>query len=229
MNNIFELWYKEKGKFLARERWYWRDEVECYFLKNIIKEMEPNVILDVGCGIGSKLNVLKNYNVIGLDYSFSAVRICKDDGFDVIQSSVNQMPFKDNSFDFVYCFRVFQILPSWDLIKDSFKEVTRVLKVGGYLLMSDFRLGGSFKCRYLPKKEGNYILHRWSFSFEDYANFANENNLRIVKLGTLYNIRPKGIGKLTFLKNLYKFIDYQLFRANYRNGLHIIGLFQKRN
>ncbi len=227
VKNFFENLFSKAGKNLP-QIWYWPNEVESYYLLKIISKIKPKFILDAGCGVGLKLEKLRKYNVIGFDYAFSAVRICKNDGFKVIQASIHKIPFKDNTFDFVYCFQVIQHLPDWQYIKLAFKEVSRILKTNGYFLTINYRLGGRLKERYMPIRENNNILHRWAFDFNDYINLAKENNLDIVKVGTILNIKPKGIGRIKALKEFYKFIDYSLFNFNYKKGLYLVGLFKKK-
>ncbi len=226
VKNLFESLFSTRGKNLP-QIWYWSNEVESYYLLNIIKKIQPKIVLDAGCGVGLKLEKLRNYNVIGLDYAFSAVKICKTDGFSVIQASVHQIPFKDKTFDFIYCFQVIQHLPNWDYIKLAFREISRVLKRNGYFLTINYRLGGRLKERYMPMEENNNVLHRWAFTFEDYISLANENNLKVIKMATILNIKLKGIGRLPLLKSFYKFIDYNLFKLNYKNGLYLVGIFRK--
>ncbi|MEO0224959.1 MAG: hypothetical protein ABIL76_07730 [candidate division WOR-3 bacterium] len=79
----------------------------------------------------------------------------------------------------------------------------------------------------MPIKENNYTLHRWAFDFNDYEKLAKQNQFEIIKIGTILNLKPKGIGKFPFLKNIYQFIDYQMFKFGYKNGLYLIGLFRK--
>ncbi|MEO0144482.1 MAG: class I SAM-dependent methyltransferase [candidate division WOR-3 bacterium] len=226
VKKLFDEIFGTRGKNLP-QIWHWSNEVESYYLIKILKKIKPKFILDAGCGVGLKLERIRNYNVIGFDYSFNACKICKNDGFKVIQASIHQIPFKDNTFDFIYAFQVIQHLPNWDYIKMSFKEISRILKENGYFFTINYRLGGRLKERYMPINENNNILHRWAFDVNDYINLAKENNLKLVRFGTILNIKPKGIGRLPILKNFYKFIDYQIFNLNYQKGLYLIGLFKK--
>ncbi len=223
---LFDNQYKTYGKNLP-QIWLYSNLIENYYLRNIIDSIKPKLILDAGCGVGLKLENLRNYNVIGFDYSFEAVKICKNDKFKVVQASVHQIPFKNEIFDFVFSFQVIQHLPNWDYISLAFKEISRVLKKDGYFLTINYRLGGRLKERYMPIKEDDKTLHRWAFDFKDYENLAKENHLEIIKIGTILNLKPKGIGKFPFLKKFYQFADYQMFKFGYKRGLYLIGLFRK--
>ena len=103
---------------------------------------EDDLILDIGCGGGRNLErfatQITTGKVVGLDYS--EVRVEKsiklnkksvDEGkVEVIQGSVSEMPFEDNTFDIITGFETIYFWP--DFINDL-KEVNRVLKKDGLL------------------------------------------------------------------------------------------------
>jgi len=60
--------YKKQAKNLPGI-WLYPNFIENYYLKKIIESIKPKFILDAGCGVGLKLENMKNYNVIGFDYS----------------------------------------------------------------------------------------------------------------------------------------------------------------
>lgn len=109
---------------------------------NISKD---DIILDIGCGGG--INVerfikMTENKVYGLDYSeLACERSAKlnqktiDDGrCEIIQGTVSDMPFEDNYFDIVTGFETVYFWP--DFINDL-KEVRRVLKENGILLIAN--------------------------------------------------------------------------------------------
>lgn len=101
---------------------------------------ESDMILDIGCGGGRNIerfaSQVSSGRVIGIDYSEVSVeksselnRKAIDEGkVEVIQGSVSEMPFEDNSFDIVTGFETIYFWP--DFINDL-KEVNRVLKKDG--------------------------------------------------------------------------------------------------
>ena len=104
---------------------------------------EDDVILDIGCGGGVNverfLGMTQNM-VYGIDYSELAVersirlnRKAIDDGrCEIVQASVSDLPFKDNSFDVA---TAFETIYFWPDIVDDLKEVRRVLKDDGIILI----------------------------------------------------------------------------------------------
>lgn len=92
-------------------------------------------ILDVGCGTGGNLSFLSRYGEVeGCDYSEEAVRFCLIRGHQrVVEASVYDLPYPDSSFDLVTCLDVIEHLR---LDLPALLEMKRVLKPGGYLLLT---------------------------------------------------------------------------------------------
>ena len=105
-------------------------------------EVKPDSkILDIGCGGGRNIErfatqISKNGRVVGVDYSkVSVEKSIKlnqkfiDEGIvNVLEASVSDMPFYDETFDIVTGFETIYFWP--DFVNDL-KEVNRVLKKGG--------------------------------------------------------------------------------------------------
>lgn len=95
-------------------------------------------ILDIACGTGSFLNKLKRkkkgLEFVGTDQSEKMLEIGrkKFKGIRLIPADAENLPFQDNCFDFV------SIIDSFYYFQDKKKvlsECSRVLKLGGYLLI----------------------------------------------------------------------------------------------
>ena len=103
---------------------------------------EGDMILDIGCGGGKNIErfvkQITSGKVFGIDYSEVSVKMsielnrkAIDDGkVELVQGSVSEMPFEDNTFDIVTGFETIYFWP--DFINDL-KEVNRVLKKDGLL------------------------------------------------------------------------------------------------
>ena len=103
---------------------------------------EKGLILDAGCGNFQYANLLnRNDRTICLDLFLFASDEGKKNNF--LFATVENLPFKDGSFDFVYCLSVIQLTNDKTRVIDEFH---RVLKPGGRLFlavptrMSMFRL-----------------------------------------------------------------------------------------
>ena len=92
-------------------------------------------ILDLGCGTATYTPYLGESfeNVIGLDLSYSNIKIAKeiDKKSEYICGDGLNLPFKDRSFDAVF---VGQVLHHFPDVTEPLKEINRVLKKNGILL-----------------------------------------------------------------------------------------------
>ena len=117
-------------------------------LKEYIKEGEK--MLDVGCGNGRLfeffLSQNKRIDYTGIDVSEKLVKIAQrryGNYFKV--ANILNLPFKDNSFDTVWAIAVFHHIPSKGLRLKALKEIKRVLKNSGRVIITCWNL---FQLRY---------------------------------------------------------------------------------
>lgn len=118
-------------------------------------------LLDVGCGSGiliqKLLSLNRNMKLYGLDITPKMVEVAKkkfkeDLNIEITLGSAIKMPYEDNSFDYVTCASSFHHHP--DPLR-SVKEMVRVLKPGGKLLILDMCIEG-FLRKLLFKIENIY-------------------------------------------------------------------------
>lgn len=145
-------------------------------------------LLDVGCGIGTIALELqkRGFRVAGVDFSEVAIKKCRQQGLDAIVSDVDKdgLKFSDNSFDVVWAGDVIEHV--FDPIF-LFKEISRVLKNDGRLLMTvpnDFNLRKRFKIFRSGKsiQSGVYrklgqCKHHTFFSWELLSYMLDESKL----------------------------------------------------
>jgi ubiquinone/menaquinone biosynthesis C-methylase UbiE len=115
------------GFFLNVRNWYFR--------KIIHKYTKPSdMILEVGCGQGDFLAecLSAHKKAVGLDSSRQWVKFCFDRGLSVLQGDSVALPFKDNSFDILFCHSVIEHVPH----EQTMKELHRVTKPEGLLILS---------------------------------------------------------------------------------------------
>ena len=111
-------------------------------------------VLDVGCGAGrfSEIALDAGARVVSLDYS-SAVDACYENNqrfrsrHAVVQGDIYKLPFKLESFDYVYCFGVLQHTPD---VKAAFLALPKMVKPGGALAVDVYRKhwGNIFEAKY---------------------------------------------------------------------------------
>jgi len=111
-----------KGKFLK----YREEKIVKHILDGIGRGMK---IVDVPCGTGRFSLVLKEYAgfLAGADISKAMLQHSENKGqySELHHCEIEHMPFGDNYFDVVVCFRLIHHLPTEDRLK-AFAEIWRV-------------------------------------------------------------------------------------------------------
>jgi ubiquinone/menaquinone biosynthesis C-methylase UbiE len=142
----FQINY-QKYYFESRETALW---LKGYFEKYI--DVENNNILDWGCGPGRVIRHLpevigKNCRFFGTDYNCESIEWCKTN-LKTISFNLNplsaELPYSDGFMDIIYGISVFTHL-SEQMHYSWYKELTRVLKPGGIILVTT--QGDNFKVK----------------------------------------------------------------------------------
>ncbi len=103
------------------------------FLTAIRNPQSAIRILDVGCGTGANLEMLKQFGEAeGVDVSVEALEFCKLKGLKVHKGLAESLPFANESFDLVTALDVVEHLDD-DIA--GLKEMNRVMKSDGKTLI----------------------------------------------------------------------------------------------
>lgn len=149
-------------------------------------------ILDVGCGQGASLAVLRNrgLNGTGLDKECSLV-----EPFPFVRADAQDPPFPDGSFDGILCECVLSLLPD---AERALRRFAAVLRPGGKLLLSDlyvrsaphvspsFSPGSSCLAGARPRRDLEDMLARCGFTVlhaEDHTVRLKEMAARLLWYG----------------------------------------------
>jgi len=117
------------------------DHLETYgrhILKKIVSELDISMCVDLGCGVGEDLSIIKthhpNSKLIGVDFCNSNMDNLVQKGIDPINVNIeNQvLPFQDETIDLIIAN---QILEHTKEIYWINHEIFRTLKVGGSLYL----------------------------------------------------------------------------------------------
>jgi ubiquinone/menaquinone biosynthesis C-methylase UbiE len=131
---------QEYAKMYSLEESHWwfagKREIVFEFVKKIAKKGDR--ILDVGCGTGIVMEKADRYgSVYGLDYSKEALAFCRKRGLsNLTLGSVMSLPYEDDEFDLVLCLDVLYHKGISD-DRQALRELFRVIKPGGHLLITD--------------------------------------------------------------------------------------------
>ncbi len=148
------------------------------------ERLQPNSILDVGCGEGFTLERLKERKIgkklTGVDFLNRAIEIGKKERphLDLRVGNIYDIPFKDNSFDLVICSEVLEHI---DDPEKGLSELVRVCKQ--YCLLSvpnePLFMASNFLRGKNWKRLGNDIDHIQHWSAWRFKKFV-EKRLSIV-------------------------------------------------
>jgi len=171
----------------------------------LIHLKKGNRVLDVGCGNGYLLKELslkhKNWHGFGVDI-YSEVRNIKLPGCTFLVGDICSLPFPDDHFDFVFALDVLEHI--WKL-EQAMKEIKRVLKNGGILIVSGPTETVFYKlCRFLLKGTFSQVKGPASEHYCDITQIIQrikQNNFRIDNIRKLPFLRPFVLQKIIRFKN----------------------------
>ena len=100
------------------------------YIIDTLKEYNFNSLLEVGCGKGRKLRLIRNNFDVkvlkGIDLSPVGVEVAKKHNLDVVVGSADNLPFSNNEFDIIITHHSLEQMKY--IIEDVVKELYRVTK-----------------------------------------------------------------------------------------------------
>tara|TARA_B110001452_G_C15240811_1_gene429574 strand:+ start:5369 stop:5986 length:618 start_codon:yes stop_codon:yes gene_type:complete len=179
--NIEKVYVKDIYEEIAKHynvtrinKWYWITE----FIESLKKN---SLIYDVGCGNGRNMNY-ENHNFIGIDNCENFLKICKEKKLDVINSNILNISLKTDTADAIICIAVFHHLSTVENRILALKEMRRLVKSGGKILLSVWSINQPKKTRRKFNNYGNNIV-LWNNYGKVYERYYY-----IFKLDELYKL-----------------------------------------
>lgn len=214
-------------------------------------EMDGLKILEAGSGAGRFSQVIlsqTNAELYSFDYSEAVdANMSNNEHFDasrfhLLQASIYEIPYRDNSFDKVFCFGVLQHTPDFE---SAIKSLVAKVKPGGEIVVDFYRINGwwtKVHAKYLLRIITRKISHkrllffislniRWMINVFDFLCF--------IKLGFLTRFLP-----IADLRNLPQNLDskqrmewaildtFDMFSPEYDNPQRldrVLDMFKKMN
>jgi len=134
--------------------------------KSLIKNIKNgDTVLDLGCGQGRIVPLLKNkkVNYLGLDNCSVLLKNAQDrhPDYKFIRQDLVNLDLPKKSFDVILLIATLHQIPSNKLRKKVLKDVYKLLKPGGLLLMTNWN-SASYRNKIKAKdlEEGDYYI-RW--------------------------------------------------------------------
>lgn len=115
-----------------------RKEILLEQVKELAGKKSSVAILECGCGPGGILGEIHSdgHILVGVDINFKSLSKARENSAakdSLLQANIELLPFKENSFDIAYCVGVLSYL---EKDREAIKEISRVLKPGGRVIIS---------------------------------------------------------------------------------------------
>jgi 2-polyprenyl-3-methyl-5-hydroxy-6-metoxy-1,4-benzoquinol methylase len=199
-DDYFKKWYL---KFYGERKKY---------LENLwekIKRYAPKKgkVLDIGCGVGIWLEVLKEkgFEVCGQDISNFAVDFCKKKRIYIYNQNLTEIDLPENTFDLI---TMFDVIAHLKTPLEYLKKCKKILKKEGTIIIktplhSNFLFFVAKILSFIKKSKS--ILHIpaqiYHFDKNSISNLARIGDLKVVKIMLINEFVNK---KISFL-NIWKF------------------------
>jgi SAM-dependent methyltransferase len=174
-------------------KWSWIDSFIFEFSKD-------SNILDLGCGSGRNMEY-KDYNFIGVDNCINFINIAKSKNLNVILSDITNLPFKNNTFDGIIAIASFHHLYTINRRIQCIKELKRILKIDGKILLSVWSYNQSHNKKLNNKFTYGDNIVPWK---DNKGNIKGNRYYYIFKLNEIINL----------LEQEFKIISYQWIYGN---------------
>lgn len=134
--------YNETANFYDRRY----REIQTGKYQSIFKNITINAtqsILDIGCGTGNFFLFLNENECLkhGIDFSINSLKKLQKNTnraqvIHIICADIEYLPFEPEQFDFIFAITILQNLPD---IEKSVREMKRICKIDGFLILSLLR------------------------------------------------------------------------------------------
>lgn len=199
---------------------YWQDLID-WSTKYL--QASINVICDIGCGNGNMISIITkkfpHSKIIGVDLSEESLKYAKERFKSNINvefkvGSIDSLPLPDGSLDMITCTEVLEHL-DMDTLINGFKEISRVLRKGGFLLAS---VPFEEKLTFVNCPECYCLFHPFQhmifeISHEDIKTICEKNGMSVISFYQAYDRSiPSGSIAKKILKRfaMWLFPDYIL-------------------
>ncbi len=182
--NEYDLWFEENNDIYTEE---------LNFIKKHINTHKKGIEIGVGTGrFAIPLNIK-----YGIEPSLNMAKIAFQRGIKVIIGKAEQIPIKDNSFDFVL---LNTVICFFDDLKESFKEIGRILRKNGYLYIFFIDKDTTLGKVYEEKKSKNKFYKYAHFFSKEEVEDISKDYFFIISIKTLLINNIEGMRLLTLKK-----------------------------
>ena len=142
----FEKYSEKYEDWFERNKFVYESEIQA------IKELFPKVKKSIEIGVGSGKFAVPLGIKIGIDPSPRMRKIAQKRGIEVINATAEELPFENSQFELVLMVTTICFVDNLDL---AFREIYRILKPDGYLMIGFVDRDSSLGKLYQQHKENN--------------------------------------------------------------------------
>jgi ubiquinone/menaquinone biosynthesis C-methylase UbiE len=188
----FEKYSKEYDEWFIKNQDIYSAEL------NAIKSMIPFNKSGVEIGVGTGRFALPLRIKVGVEPSKKMAEISKKKGITVYEGVAEQLPFNNETFDFVLFVTTICFVD--DLVK-SFREAYRVLKTDGFIIICFIDKESELGKRYQLKKKSKFYKDATFYSAENVIDFLRKTNFEnFVIMQTVF---PSRTGRIDSVEDGY--------------------------
>jgi len=168
----------------------------------LLRAQSGQSLLDIGCGKGLFLEVVKRYKLHshGIDVSIVALKTSRSKGLSVVLADAEHLPFGDNSFSLVTCIGSLEHVPN---PHNAVKEMARVLDRDGKAFIfvpNSYFIGHMYlvwKTGNPPDEGGQYFSERFRTRWE-WQRLLENGGLNVLGIKKFNNVlTSRRFGTLT--------------------------------
>jgi ubiquinone/menaquinone biosynthesis C-methylase UbiE len=164
----FEKYSKEYDRWFIKNRNIYLAEL------NAIKSLVPSDKFGVEIGVGTGRFALPLKIKVGVEPSRKMAEISRNRGIQVYEGVAEQLPFNDETFDFVLLVTTICFV---DDLEESFKEAYRVLKNEGFIIVGFVDKESELGKRYqLKRKKSKFYKDATFYSAKEVIDLLRKTN-----------------------------------------------------
>ncbi|MBN2651093.1 MAG: class I SAM-dependent methyltransferase [Spirochaetales bacterium] len=170
-SEVFDQYYNEYDQWFVKNKEIYEAEIES------IRQLLPESLngIEIGVGSGKFAEPLKIK--IGVEPSAKMAELARKKGIEIKEGIAEDLPIASDSYDFALMVTAICFVD--DPLK-SFKELNRILKRGGSLIMAFVNKNSELGRSYQKNKEkSKFYKNAKFFSCEDIIDIANQTNFTL--------------------------------------------------
>ena len=224
-DHLASMTEEQDNPWISEEIWQELEESTAALIRKFT--VAGNRILDVGVGLGRLLSRFPELDRFGMDISRGYLQVSQGKGIQVCCSKIEDMPYRENSFDLVVCTDVLEHVVD---LNTAVRNLIHVTKQGGYLIvrvpyreslaqyldddypyhLAHLRTFDEFSLRILFTKLFQCQYYECSFALYEPSLFKLKYKLPKLNFLIFMMIR---VAHLIFGKQIYRMLCRELFDA----------------